>query len=249
MNTVKKHATHGFTQFELTKRVLNNLSQFKLKPTTINVLLYLTSCYNPKNNYVFPKQKTIASVFNCSERSVIRAIQELVREGLIIVECKCTNRYKFTSKIVGEQAQNDKKFCDNKMSHSNDKNSSQCDNLSLACIEQKKEQKKEQTDIEGGNVYSIEETQILKDYAIKHNARNVNAYIAQLRKNGSDKSILKEFRKKAFITQRAQKMQVETKQLIAEQQKLNETAVLPSNSEAWRALGEKMKTARQCVTV
>lgn len=144
MNTAKKHATHGFTQFELTKQILNNLSQFKLKPTTINVLLYLTSCYNPKNQYVFPKQKTIAAVFNCSERSVIRAIQELVKEGLIIVECKCTNRYKFTPRIVGECPQNDKNFYNNKMSHQSDKISSDSDNLSHACIEQKKEQEKEQ---------------------------------------------------------------------------------------------------------
>lgn len=238
MNTAKKHVTHGFTQFELTKKVLNNLSQFKLKPTTINVLLYLTSCYNPKNNYVFPKQKTIATVFNCSERSVIRAIQELVKEGLIIVECNCTNRYKFTSKIIGECPQNEKNFYEDKMSYRNDKISSQCDNLSPTCIEQKKEQKKEQTEELGGNVYSnnvqpanLEEYQILKDYAEKHKARNIKAYIAKLKANGSDKTILKEYRQKHFIAQRAQAEIANTKQQLEEQNKLSKTALLPSQSE------------------
>ena len=41
-----------------------------------------------------------------SERSVTRAIQELFKAGLILIECKYTNRYKFTSKIVQEQAEN-----------------------------------------------------------------------------------------------------------------------------------------------
>lgn len=254
-NTAKSMSQHGFTQFELTKKVLNNLSQFKLKPTTINVLLYLTSCYNPKNNYVFPKQKTIASVFNCSERSVIRAIQELVKEGLIIVECNCTNRYKFTSKIIGECPQNDKNFCKNKMSDTNDKISSQSDNLSPACIEQTIEQEKEQLLKRlGGNVYSnemqptnLEEYQILKDYAEKHNAKNVNAYIAKLKQTGSDKTILKEHHKKAFISCRAQQNIIKTQQYCAEQRRLSTTAVLPFECEAWKNCLKTKKVRRYSV--
>lgn len=238
--TAKTMSVHGFTQFELTKRVLNNLSQFRLKPTTINVLLYLTSCYNPKNQYVFPKQKTIAAVFNCSERSVVRAIQELVKEGLIIVECKYTNRYRFTSRVVGEASQNEKKFCGDKMSDTTDKISSQSDNLSPACIEQTKEQEKEQTYSKWGNVYSMEEYAILKEYALKHTTEaQVDAYIAGIRNRGGDKSILKKHRLQRFITQRAQTNIAETKRLIEQQQELHKTAVLPCESEAWNNLRTK----------
>ena len=102
MNTVKKHDKQGFTQFDLTKHLLNNLQQFKITPTAKLVLLELSACYNPKKPDMFPKQKTIALKLGISERSVNRAIQELFKAGLILIECKYTNRYKFTSKIVSE---------------------------------------------------------------------------------------------------------------------------------------------------
>ena len=109
-NTVKKHATHGFSQFTLTQNLLNNLQQFEITPTAKLVLLYLSSCYNPKKADMFPKQKTIAAKIGISERSVVRAISELIQAGLIIVECKYSNRYKFTSKIVAEPPRNEKIF-------------------------------------------------------------------------------------------------------------------------------------------
>ena len=100
MNTVKKRVT---TQFDLTNDILNNLSQFNITPTAKLVLLYLTTCYNPKHKEVFPKQKTIAEKLGVSEVSVTRAICELHKEGLVLSERKISNKYVFTSKIVSEQ--------------------------------------------------------------------------------------------------------------------------------------------------
>lgn len=95
----KMQQQHAFSQFELSKFVLNNLSQYDVTPTAKLVLLYLTNCYNPSNADVFPKQSTIAAVLGVSERSVVRAVAELCGLGLIIIECKNSNRYKFTSAI------------------------------------------------------------------------------------------------------------------------------------------------------
>ena len=105
----------GITQFKLTTDIIKNLSQFEITPTAKLVLLYLSSCYNPQKAEMFPKQKTIAKKIGVSERSVVRAIQELFREGLIIFECKYTNRYKFTSKLMSQPSQNLKNFVSDKM--------------------------------------------------------------------------------------------------------------------------------------
>ena len=106
-NVVKKHARHGFSQFELSKRVLNNLYKYDLKPIAKLVLLYLCDCYNPEHGKMFPKQSTIAKKLGVSEVSVTRAIQELHKEGLIISERKYMNSYRLGQKIVCELAENE----------------------------------------------------------------------------------------------------------------------------------------------
>lgn len=229
-NTAKTMSSHGFTQFDLSKIVLNNLQQFKLTPTSKLVLLYLADCFNPKHAEIFPKQKTIADKIGVSEASVIRAISELHKEGLIISERKYTNRYKFTSKILNLCGMVEDFSRTNKMQVKNTQNeTSQHSNLQAPCIEQKNEQKKNNSSNMGGN---IEETKILQDYAKKHNAHNINAYVAKLRANGSDRTILKDYRKKNFIHQRAQTNIQETKNHIEELQKLSETAVKPQQIQA-----------------
>ena len=102
MNTLKTHELQEFSQFDLTKYLLNNLKQFNITPTAKLVLLQLSDCYNPKKPDMFPKQKTIALKLGISERSVNRAVQELFKAGLILIECKYTNKYKFTSKIASK---------------------------------------------------------------------------------------------------------------------------------------------------
>ncbi|MCM1339395.1 MAG: helix-turn-helix domain-containing protein [Muribaculaceae bacterium] len=253
-NTAKSMPSHAFTQFELTKNVLNNLSQFKLKPTAKLVLLYLCDCYNPKHGEMFPKQSTIAMKLGISEVSVIRAIQELHKEGLLISERKYTNRYKFTSRIVQECPEN---LIDN----NHQKDSSENIKKIAPCIEQKKETKKEQTNKElGGNVYfsdfthsqrvkkdyllqfyTPQELEILREYVRKKgNITNIDGYVNRIRLNGNDKQILKDIRKKTFVVQRAKNNIIETKQLIEQSEQLKTTAVLPCNSPAFLELGRKL---------
>ncbi len=238
-NTAKTMSQHGFTQFDLSKNVINNLSQFNLKPTTKLVLLYLCDCYNPKHGEMFPKQSTIAKKLGISEVSVIRAVQELHKEGLLISERKYTNRYKFTSRIVSEQPVN-------LIDDNNQKDSSK----PIKKIEHDKEQKKETNNQQnyeglGGNVYSVEEYCVLRDYAIQMGADNINAYIARMRQNKSDKKIIQDYRKKTFISKRAETNILETKQHIEEQRNLCSTAILPSESEVWKSLGEKLGIKRK----
>ena len=216
-NALKMKQQLSCTQFDLTKKTLNNLSQFKITPTAKLVLLYLTDCYNPKHKEVFPKQKTIADKLGVSERSVTRAIQELFKAGLILIECKYTNRYKFTSKIIQEQAEN---VSDN--IRQND--IKQDDNLAHHDKEQKKKQKKEQTGI-NSNSLDFDKIRILKEYAIKHGAKNVNAYIKVLIKNGSAKKIICEYKKQKKAAQIALCSYQETQETLKKYREYENNAV------------------------
>lgn len=181
--TVKKHAGHAISGFELSKKVLNNLSQFNLKPIAKLVLLYLCDCYNPKHGEMFPKQSTIALKLGVSEVSVIRAIQELHKEGLLVSERKYINRYRFTSKIVEEQSGNEYKEMRVK--------TYQNENPSIKMIAHKHEQKREQN-----NLTKVEDFKILKEYAESKGAKNVKAYIEALKRNRSAEQIIKAFKEK-----------------------------------------------------
>ena len=258
VNTAEKHAVHGFSQIELTNWLLNNLSQFNLKPTTKLVLLYLSGCYNPKHADVFPKQKTIALQMGISEASVIRAIQELHKEGLIISERKYTNRYKFTSRILNLGGMVECFSEDNKMQVANSQNEIlETSNLQPPCNRTKREQIKEQTDRKktfcsfgsekenkGGNVYLFqsEEDRILEEYAIKHGAKKVKAYVNKLKSSGSAAKIIKEYKKKGWYTQRAISDMRQTKELLKSYDENAKTAknVTNEDRELWIKLGEKL---------
>lgn len=86
------------TQFNLTQNTIKYLSSLDLTPATKLVLLYLTSCYNPKNMFIFPKQTTIANKIGISEKSVIRAVKELIKQNYCIKKRKVykPNFYTFT---------------------------------------------------------------------------------------------------------------------------------------------------------
>ena len=247
MNTAQKHAGHAIKQVELLNYLLNNLQQFNLKPTTKLVLLYLSGCYNPKHVDVFPKQKTIALQMGISEASVIRAIQELHEEGLIISERKYTNRYRFTSRILNLGGMVEDFSEANKMQVENSQNERlETCNLQPPCIEQKEEHIKEQTDkeIKGGNVYLIqsEEDRILEEYAIKHGARNVKAYINTLKSSGSAKKIIREYNAKKWYTQQAISAMRETKKLIKSYDEDAKAAemITDNDRDVWIKLGQKL---------
>lgn len=182
--TAKKHEQHAITGFELTKKALYISSQYGIKGVTLNVLLYLTTCYNAKNKYVYPKQKTIAQMISASERSVVRAIQELVKAGLIIVECKYSNKYVFTSKLTGEQPQYEKIFTSENMSDDSSKKvTSKDDKMSPHDNKQI---------IETNKPTKVEDYKILKAYAQKYAKYDIHAYINKLIKDGSAQKIIRD---------------------------------------------------------
>lgn len=205
LQKAETHATHGFSQFKLTDRLLKNLNKYELSPTGKLVLLYLSSCYNPKKADVFPKQKTIANKLGISERSVVRAIQELVKDGLIFVESKYTNHYVFSSKIIQKPSQNEKFFEPENLSDDLSQiDTSKRDNLSHHEHEPKKEHEKQPL--------NMEDYKILKQYAIKRGAKNIQAYINALIKSGSAESIIKEYKQ----------IQANAQGMIAKAQKVQE---------------------------
>lgn len=232
MNTAKKHAQHGFSQFALTQNLLNNLSQFKLTPTAKLVLLELSSFYNPKKADMFPKQKTLAKKLGISERSVVRAIQELLNESLIMVECKYTNHYKFTSRIVSQRPEN----MSEDLGQTGEK---EADKLAQhePTIEPIKEPQKK-----GGNVYSFQSNDsILEEYAIKHGARNIKAYVNTLKSSGSAAKIISEYKKQKKVTQMALCSIRETQELIKNYNDMSLDSSAPYTSDAWKKFSEKAK--------
>lgn len=196
-NLAKEHAGHAISGFELSKKVLNNLSQFNLKPIAKLVLLYLCDCYNPKHGEMFPKQSTIALKLGVSEISVIRAIQELHKEGVIISERKYINRYRFTSKIVSKYPH----FEENEMIGKTYQNEKEHIKMKPHEHEQIKETNK---------TTNVDDFKILKNYAEKKGAKNVTAYINALKNNGSAAKIINEVKEKQAADRFYQKQYEET---------------------------------------
>lgn len=235
MKTAKKHAGHGLSQYELTTEIVKNLSQFDITPTAKLVLLYLSTCYNPKNADVFPKQKTIAAKIGVSERSVTRAVQELFKAGLILIECKHTNRYKIVQNRGGFARENEKKFNPDNLSESSSKNDSKkSDNLSETHVhhEQTMEHEKEPV--------KAEDFKILKDYAEKNGAKNVKAYINALKRNGSAVKIIADYKEKQAADRYYARQREENERRIAELR-----AIVPENPKDCARLQEVLKSIRK----
>ncbi|MEI7475543.1 MAG: helix-turn-helix domain-containing protein [bacterium] len=76
--------------------------QFELNPTQMLVLIGLASHYNPEKSVVFPSQEYLAKNLNISERSVVRAINELIKKRLIVKSKNGNNNlYAFTAIFFG----------------------------------------------------------------------------------------------------------------------------------------------------
>lgn len=257
MQALKTKQQERCSQFVLTTNIITKLNTFKLTPTAKLVLLYLTTCYNPKHREVFPKQKTIADKLGVSEVSVTRAIFELHKEGLILSERKYTNRYVFTSRIVSEQAIN---LIDDNIQKDNGENVK----LIAHDIEQTKEPYKEPKGFnKGGNVYSTSEQsaraershvycerscgddEILADYAVKHKAKSVNAYIAKLKETGSAAKIIKEYKAKSYAAKKALRSIEETQSLIKqyEMYRMNTVTAAECGCSLEQVFGQKNKVS------
>ena len=116
MNTVKKHAEHGVSQFELTTQIVKRLSQFELTPTAKLVLILLTTHFNEEKNgaVVFPSMPYISETLGISLTATKQAIKDLVTQGLILQSKREKirgnyNKYLLTSKVQNsatERAEN-----------------------------------------------------------------------------------------------------------------------------------------------
>lgn len=92
------------TQFTLTKTTVNYLSALDITPTAKLVLIFLTTCYNPQKNEMFPKQQTIAAKIGISENRVVSGIKQLVQANLLTKRRipYGTNQYTFTEHFFSE---------------------------------------------------------------------------------------------------------------------------------------------------
>lgn len=248
MNTEKSMQGMGFKpikQVELTNYLLNNLQSFNLKPTTKLVLLYLSSCYNPKRADVFPKQKTIADKMGISEASVIRAIAELHKEGLIISERKYSNRYKFTHRLLANCAkivflEPEEMQVENKQIET--EKLAKCElHVYEQSNEQFKDQEKKEDHLKASKV-SLADFEKLKQYATSKGAKNPAAYANKIIKNGNAEEILKQIAEPERIKENAKKRIESFKQYIDEIS--DRTNIAPPSEEIQQraqALIEKLK--------
>lgn len=210
MKTAKDMTGMGFeplTQFELTQKLINNLQQFNITPTAKLVLLYLSSCYNPKKADIYPKQKTISLNLGISERTVVRAIAELLKEGLIVIECKYQNRYRFTNKIVKNFNLENMSLAKGQKGSKQDDNLAQHEPIIHEQIKEPTEEKKLASKV------SLADFEKLKQYATSKGAKNPAAYANKIIQNGNTEEILNQLAEPERIKENAQRRIAETKQL------------------------------------
>ena len=179
MQNAKMTAKRTVTQFQLTSDLLRSLYKFKLTPVTKLVLLELTTHLNESKNgsVVFPSVNYIAEVLGIGLTATKKAINDLINEGLIIKTKRDKirgnyNKYLLTPKVQISACERSENECFKKS------------DIDLSIITNKTEKIKEPI--------GVEDFKILKEYAIKHNARNINAYINALRSSGSVEKILQE---------------------------------------------------------
>lgn len=179
-NAAKSMPIKAVSQYEITTNLLRNLYKYDLTPVTKLVLLELTTHLNESANgsVVFPSVKYIANVLGIGLTATKKAINDLINEGLIIKSKRGNvrgnyNKYLLTPKVQNSACEQSENECFKKPDN----------DLSF------KEQKKETN-----NTTNVDDFKILKDYAIKHNAKNIHAYINFLKKSGSDKQIIKEYK-------------------------------------------------------
>ena len=211
MQALKKESKReSISQFELTSDLLRNLYKFNLTPVTKLVLLELTTHLNENKNgsVVFPSVNYISEVLGIGLTAAKKAIGDLINEGLIIKTKRDKirgnyNKYLLTLKVRNMTSEPS----ENELFKQSDSD--------LFMIRTNKQEKinNKSTDVNypekpdnlksGGNVYSGDD-EILADYAVKHNAKNVSAYISKLKETGSANKIIKEHNSKMRIAQRAE---------------------------------------------
>ena len=257
MQTLKKEVeTESISQFQITSDLLRNLYKFDLTPVTKLVLLELTTHLNENRNgsVVFPSTNYIAEVLGIGLTQTKKAISDLIKEGIIIKTKRNNvkgnyNKYLFTSKIrrlkkegVSILSREGIKMRNSTSGWAQNEFFKQPEN-NLFLYEQKKVTKKQQRgkySVEknmGGNVYSGDD-EILADYALKHNAKNIQAYVNKLKESGSAAKIIKKYQK---CTQGVPYLSVEqTKKQIEIYKEYENTAESYESCDAWKEFGKKL---------
>lgn len=205
-NLAKSMPIKAVSQYEITTSLLRNLYKYDLTPVTKLVLLELTTHLNENKNgaVVFPSISYIAEVLGIGLTATKKAINDLIKQGLIIKSKRSKikgnyNMYVLTPKVQNLTSERSKIECFKKS------------NNNLFLKEQIKETNKPT---------NVDDFKILKDYAVKHNAKNINAYINFLKKSGSDKQIIKDY-KQAKANNKAMLEAVKTNQKDLEFAKQN----------------------------
>lgn len=230
---LKMKQQESCTQFEITSNLLRNLYKFNLTPVTKLVLLELTTHLNESKNgsVVFPSVGYIAEVLGIGLTAAKKAINDLIKEGLIIKSKRNNVRGNYNKYLLTPKVRN----LTSEPSENEFFKKSECD---LFMITNKHEHDKQQT-CKGGNVY-LGDDKILADYAIKHNARNVQAYVNTLKSSGSANKIISESKKKRNYTQIALRSIEETQNLIKQYKDFEHSAVNPQTCAAWVNFGKSL---------
>lgn len=247
MQVLKKESKReSISQFELTSDLLRNLYKFNLTPVTKLVLLELTTHLNENKNgsVVFPSVNYISEVLGIGLTAAKKAIGDLINEGLIIKTKRDKirgnyNKYLLTLKVrnmTSEPSGNELfKQSDSDLFMIRTNKQEKINNKSMDVNYPEKPDNSKS----GGNVYSGDD-EILAKYAVKHNAKNVNAYISKLKETGSANKIIKEYKLKIRIAQRAENAIKETQETLKLYESFKQNAVSPETVTAWQELGIKL---------
>lgn len=238
MNTVKKHAQHGFSQFELTTKIVKNLNKYDITPTAKLVLILLTTHFNEEKNgaVVFPSMPYISETLGISLTATKQAIKDLVSEGLILQSKREKirgnyNKYILTQKVHNstvEQAENESfKRAESDLSFIGTN---------------KKNEIKEQNKEGGENVYKGDDL-ILYEYAKKKAKYNVYSFVKAIKERGGDKKIISDYKKQEKVTQMALRSVQETQELIRNYNEYSINSSSPYECEAWKKFGDKFKSS------
>lgn len=226
----KKEQKTAVTQFSLTTDLLRNLHKFNLTPASKLVLLELTTHYNEDKNgsTVFPSVGYIAEVLGIGLTAAKKAINDLIKEGLIIKSKRSNVRGNYNKYVLTLKVQN------TAIEPPENKLFKQPENGLFLLRTDNKEQIKEQTvQNKGGNVYSGND-KILEEYAIKHGARNIKAYVNALKMTKSAEKIINEHNKSGI---HYSEKRTDLLRDMREQQRLDRTD--PEECAAWVEFGKK----------
>lgn len=225
-----------FTQFEITTDLLRNLYKFDLTPVTKLVLLELTTHLNESKNgsVVFPSVSYIAEVLGIGLTAAKKAINDLVKEGIIIKSKRDNvkgnyNKYLLRlAKIDFKTGKNENEYKYTKTDINGQKTTNKPSENELF--------KQSDSDLfmnrtNNNEKINNKDEEYLKIYAQKRGAQNVQAYIAAIKKNGGVTQIIENFKK----NEKRQKIEdMKTKRFI-EQCKLDKKNAVPP-TESWKAL-------------